>query len=519
MSNGPIDNDANGARRATIRDVARQAGVSPATVSLTLSGRGRIADETRQRILRVSNDLNYRLPVRRRKSADRRVFTIPKASHRERGPVIDPREELDMLRLEVEQREREGYDVSAFLTVIEQLYHSQPTLQTIEALYDRVELLSLKADYPYVEPSMPEEIEAQVSLPAPTAHGLSPDALLDRVYGGWLGRCIGCTLGKPLELVGTPHDVETFLRHRGAYPLRDYVPDGPLTDHPNPTPNAADALKGNFDQAPRDDDLDYTIVNLLLLEQCGMDFSTEQVAQIWLQHLAYNNTYTAERIAYANLVRQYGPPETALHRNPFREFIGAQIRADVFGYTAPGDPAAAARRALTDAQLSHVKNGLYGEMMVAAMIAAAFTAPDVESIIQTGLAVIPPQSRLAEAVWSVIDALREGVPWEMLAARIARSFADHDPIHVIPNACFVVLALLVGGGDFERSIATAAMCGLDADCNTATVGSIAGVFIGARAIPDKWAAPLQDRIETYVMSAARSSIRDLAERSVRLIEG
>ncbi len=517
MNNESRDESTQAARRATIRDVAKQAGVSPATVSLTLSGRGRIADVTRQRILQVSHELNYRLPLRRRTTADQRVFTIPTGNWRERGPVIDIQQELDMLQLEVDQREREGYDVSSFLPVVAQLYRTEPTLQTIEALYDRVNLLTLRPDYPYVEPTSLEDISIEIALPVARPQHLEREALYDRIYGGWLGRCIGCTLGKPIENIGTSDEVETYLRGHNAYPLVDYVPAFSLADHPNATPNAHSAQKGNFDAMPRDDDLDYTILNLRLLEQYGMNFTTEQVAQMWLQHLAYNNIYTAERIAYANLVKQYSPRETAEHRNPFREFIGAQIRADIFGYTAPGDPANAARRAFMDARLSHVRNGIYGEMMVAAMVASAFAALDVETVVQAGLAAVPPRSRLAEALWTVIEQVQRGDSWQTVASWIGREFSDFDLIHVIPNACVVVLALLRGEGDFGQTILIAAMCGLDADCNTATAGSVMGTLLGAQAIPSMWAAPLNDRVESSVMNEADNIISSLARRTLNLV--
>ncbi|TNM50183.1 LacI family transcriptional regulator [Nocardioides albidus] len=46
-------------RRVTIHDVARAAGVSTTTVSEALSGRGRTAEETRERVRRVAEEIGY----------------------------------------------------------------------------------------------------------------------------------------------------------------------------------------------------------------------------------------------------------------------------------------------------------------------------------------------------------------------------------------------------------------------------------------------------------------------------
>src|SRR5690349_2330558 len=87
-------------QRVTIRDVAEKAGVSPAAVSLTLSGRGRIADQTRQHILRTVAELNYVPPRRRRESADWRVFTVSAGSGSEAHPArsLDMQHQVRLLR-------------------------------------------------------------------------------------------------------------------------------------------------------------------------------------------------------------------------------------------------------------------------------------------------------------------------------------------------------------------------------------------------------------------------------------
>ena len=108
--------------------------------------------------------------------------------------------------------------------------------------------------------------------------------------------------------------------------------------------------------------------------------------------------FTAERAAYRNLLDGYSPPECATYRNPFREWIGAQIRGDVYGWARPGDPRGAAALAWRDARISHTRNGIYGAMFAAALVSAACVADDIDTVLDAGLSVVPAQSRFAHAV-------------------------------------------------------------------------------------------------------------------------
>ena len=63
-------------KRTTIQDVAAQAGVSYQTVSRVLNQRPDVSDETRQRVLRVMEDLDYQPSTLARGLATQRTFTI-----------------------------------------------------------------------------------------------------------------------------------------------------------------------------------------------------------------------------------------------------------------------------------------------------------------------------------------------------------------------------------------------------------------------------------------------------------
>ena len=103
-----------------------------------------------------------------------------------------------------------------------------------------------------------------------------------RIRAAWQGRISGCLLGKPLEVLSFeqgPAGVTAYLESAGAVPLRDYVP---LLEGTGPARIARDCCRGRISRAERDDDIDYTVLALLMLEECGKDLSTEDVARAWL---------------------------------------------------------------------------------------------------------------------------------------------------------------------------------------------------------------------------------------------
>jgi len=219
-------------------------------------------------------------------------------------------------------------------------------------------------------------------------------------------------------------------------------------------------------------------------------------------------------VTYENLLHCLLPPQTALHRSPYREWIGAQIRADVWGWVSPGDPARAAELAWRDARLSHSANGIYGEMFVAAMVAQAFTTDEVAAVVEAGLQMIPEDSRLAEAVRFARDLPDRTSDWEEALDLLHARYGHYHWVHTINNAALVTAALLFGEGDFERTICNAVMGGWDTDCNGATVGSIIGVMHGPPAIPERWSAPLRNRVRTSLKGFDDSRLDELAQRTL-----
>jgi ADP-ribosylglycohydrolase len=351
--------------------------------------------------------------------------------------------------------------------------------------------------------------------------GDAATASYDRMHGAWLGRAVGCLLGKPVEKVPRA-GIREILEATGRYPLNGYftaigLPGDVAARWPWNRASGPTSLVENIDGMPEDDDLNYPLIALSLLESRGPGFTSDDVATAWLGLLPAGRVFTAERAAYRNLLLGLDPPATARYRNPFRQWIGAQIRTELYGWANPGRPDIAATLAYTDARLSHVRNGVYGALYAAALGAAAMVETDIERVLGAGLAVVPPRSRFAEAVRFALGIAAREADWERVVDAIETRYGDLHWVHVLNNAALLTAALAFAHGDFVGSICAVVSGGWDTDSSGATVGAVAGALCVASALPDPWVAPLRNKLATSVPGFARVDgvgFDELAERTL-----
>lgn len=417
---------------------------------------------------------------------------------------------------ELDQRRESGYDVAVPAQAFAEL--DPEDVDSRRRILGELNEAPLSASWAYDEPEDLPGILA--SLPPWSDRELDDARLDDQIRGGWLARVAGCNVGKPIEW--GPHwtsdHIRSYLELAGAYPLRDYVPAL------DPMPDGyvlrdycwAETTKGNVDGGSRDDDVDYSILGLHLLEQHGSELSPQHVATAWLELLPFHQVYTAERAAYRNLVAGYPIEEIARYRNPHREWIGALIRGDIYGWTNPGRPRTAIALAYQDASLSHTANGIYGEQWAAAVVSCAFTADSAAQAVEDSLAHIPPRSRLAEALRDVQGMHRDNLTWDDALAGIQARYGHYSWIHTVNNAALIAAGLLWGEGDVAATIGLTVQGGWDTDSNGATAGSVAGVLAGASGLPSQLIDPLHDRTRSALFGFDNSRISDLAERTIRL---
>lgn len=431
------------------------------------------------------------------------------------------------LKTEKEQLLDEGKNISCLLKDFEELsklnLDSDVSFQEkVKALYEKTSRLPEVENSKYLEPSDLESIRSNRHEGPRKMDACFDDSMLyDKFLGAWLGRCSGCLLGKPIEGWDTKK-LWGYLKDQGEFPLRNYIRsdvDKSLIEKYAVNVDSGYGFINNVDCMPVDDDTNYTVIGLSILKQYGRNFSSDDVASFWLGYLPLYSTCTAERVAYRNIASLIDPPASAIYMNPYREWIGAQIRADFFGYIALGNPELAAEYAWRDASISHVKNGIYGEMWVAAMLASAGVESDIKKIINTGLSEIPKSSRLYEAVSDVIQWYDQGISYDESVALIHKRWDEHNQhhwCHTISNAQIVAVGLLWGNRDFEKSICMAVQSCFDTDCNGATVGSILGMILGAEKLPKKWISPLNDKLLTSIAGKNTVRISDMAKETLEL---
>jgi len=375
---------------------------------------------------------------------------------------------------------------------------------------------------PTDSPDEPNDLADIERIAAGSSKRSAGKDIADRVLGGWLGRAAGCLLGKPVEKIPRA-GIREIAEATGNWPVAGYftergLPPDIASKWPWNRRSRPTSLLENIDGMPEDDDLNFAILALSLLERHGDALTSDDVAAAWLDNLPAGRVFTAERAAYRNLLDAYPVPLTATTRNPFREWIGAQIRTDVYGWAHPGDPHVAARLAWQDARLSHTRNGIYGAMFVAAACSTACVTDDVEEVIAAGLAVVPPRSRYTAAIEFGAQLGNSGIDSEAALDALHREFGQLHWVHVLNNAALIAYSLTVAGGQFGPAIGIAVTGGWDTDSDGATVGSICGALAGAERLPDEWIAPLRNRIASTVPGFDGIAITDLAKRTLGLIQ-
>ena len=341
-------------------------------------------------------------------------------------------------------------------------------------------------------------------------NGLPPD-YAERVYSGVLGKLIGVYLGRPVEnwtydrIMAEVGDIEYYIHEKRGRTL-----------------------------VITDDDISGTFTFLRAFEDYGFspDFTPEQIGNTWLNYLIERATIlwwggmgnSTEHTAYLRLKRGVPASQSgsaAMNGKVISEQIGAQIFIDGWGLIAPGDPEKAIDFARRAASVSHDGEAIYAAQVIAALVSMAFVENRIDALLDTAMGLIPPDSVIHRLITDVREWHAGEPDWRKNRARLEQHYGYDKylgPVHIVPNHGLIILSLLHGDGDFQKSLSIVNTGGWDTDCNSGNLGTILGVRNGLAGIDDgpDWRGPVADRL--YLPTADPGScITDAVRESYTII--
>lgn len=338
-----------------------------------------------------------------------------------------------------------------------------------------------------------------------------PSDYVERVYAGVLGKIIGVYLGRPFE--GWSH--ARIMRELGE--INYYVHE-----------------KRGVPLIVTDDDITGTFTFLRAMPDHGNTsaLTSAQIGQAWLNYLIEDRTIlwwgglgnSTEHTAYLRLKHGIPAPQSgsmALDGKVVAEQIGAQIFIDGWAMIAPGDPALAADLARRAASVSHDGEAIYGAQVIAAMESLAFVEPDLTTLLDTAVTFIPKDSVIYRMIGDLRD-WRARVPdWREAFGLLTAQYGYNTyggNCHIVPNHGLIMLSLLWGDDDFQKTLMIVNTCGWDTDCNSGNVGCLMGIKNGLTGIetgPD-YRGPVADRMFLPTADGGRA-ITDAVTEAYRII--
>lgn len=428
------------------------------------------------------------------------------------------------LRHILAQKAAQGHEVAGLAAELEQLPDSYDALA---AFARRLAAAPLRSDWPYVEPNEYEAILAECDPDRPT--DLDPAAIdLDgsarRVEAAFLGRVCGCVLGKPIEINASLEEIREALQRLGEWPLSDYISERfrDALPHPRLHPSWVEAVRERICYVPPDDDINYTILAMLLLEEHGTAFTHDHIRDLWLQNLPILSTWGPERtiLLKAGINTLPGGEPRAFDEwvallNPGDELCGALIRADAYGYACPGQPGLAAMLAWKDASFTHRRTGIYGAMFIAAAIALAPVLADPLQIFEQALKFVPRRSRFYHVVADALSEIASASNWLDGYKRIHGKYAQYTHCQIYQE-----IGTLINTLRFAESVGDG-ICkqvaqGNDTDSFGATAGSLLGAYFGPGHLEPRWLKPFNDDIRTTLARFYERSLYRLSQRMAQL---
>ena len=334
----------------------------------------------------------------------------------------------------------------------------------------------------------------------------------EKVYAGVLGKIIGVYLGRPFE--GWTYD--RIMSELG--PINYYVHD-----------------KLKVPLIVTDDDITGTFTFIRALNDYNYNYNvtSRQIGQTWLNNIIEKETIlwwggvgnSTEHTAYQNLINGIPAPESgSIKKNGkvIAEQIGAQIFIDGWAMVCPGDPEKAIDLAGRAAKVSHDGEAVFGAQIIAALESLAFIENDINKLLNVSKKLIPNSSTIYKLINDIQDWHAGNSDWKRAREKIQDKYGYDKFLgncHMVPNHALIIMSLLYGEDNFQKSLMIVNTAGWDTDCNSGNVGCILGIKNGLQGIdsgPD-WRSPVADRLYLPTANGGQSTT-DAVTETYKLIK-
>ena len=337
---------------------------------------------------------------------------------------------------------------------------------------------------------------------------LTVSEYLDKAKAGWVGQMAGVGWGGPTE-----------FKYMGKI-----IPEHEM-------PEWKPKMVNQFHQ----DDIYVEMTFLRTLEQYGLDVSITQ-AGIDFANSGYQ-LWHANKAGRDNLRRGIAPPDSGHPEfNGHADDIDYQIEADFSGLIAPGMPNTVIGLGEKFGRLMNYGDGVYAGQFVGAMYAEAFFEKDIEKIIHTALEAIPQNSQYHECITDVLRWYKaDPDDWVRTWEKIDRKYHRNPDYRRLScnkgefnidakiNGAYIIMGLLYGNGDPDRTIRIATRCGQDSDCNPSNAAGVLFTTIGYSNLPQRFTSALDSQTKfshtPYNFAMLITVCENLARRAVELTGG
>jgi hypothetical protein len=294
-------------------------------------------------------------------------------------------------------------------------------------------------------------------------HEINAETLKDKIAGGWAGKMIGVTYGAPTEF------------HAQGRTFDDSI-------HWTPKDIRCSLWQ---------DDIYVQLTFMMTMDKFGMDAPAKKFQEMFAKagYMLWHANVQARKNYYDSI---FPPASGSPELNSHADDIDFQIESDYLGLMCPGMPVTASSMANKIGHIMNYGDGVYGGVFVSALYTQAFFENDIPTMIGQALKSLPAQSDYARIITDVII-LHKHYPndwkaaWKELQAKwgddhFCEAGSDFD-IDAKLNGAFIVIGLLYGEGDPQKTLEITTRCGQDSDCNPSSAMGVLGVIMGFEQLP------------------------------------